>query len=381
MAHRRRPRLTRCRATPVRLGRCAGSAACSPSSQTLYDAGAPGTRRPASGERSPAARCPPVVCAASATSCGTPDPAVWCSTAARTAAHGPSGVTGRVGPERERHPGGVQGRERVHPAGPVGAEPVDVHPGRPAPPRVEHRLHARDDAQLGQRRHPRPRRPSPGARRGARGPGPRRPRCARPRGAGPRPGCPRRRRRSRGTRPARPPRCTRRRARRPAPRRGRDGRGSRGRRRTGVRRAAVREPSEPSTKRSPARPCAPVAASSSRASAAVATAWPQYGTTRGARGSARARATSAARSSIEEMSGPAHSCTTPIPSAAAARRKASWAAARVPGSTAPSAARRTWWWASAERGPSDQPTAPTAAGARASSAEDTSAEWTSTRLR
>ena len=33
------------------------------------------------------------------------------------------------------------------------------------------------------------------------------------------------------------------------------------------------------------------------------------------------------------MSGPAHSCTTPIPTAAAARRKASWAAARVAGST------------------------------------------------
>ena len=124
-----------------------------------------------------------------------------------------------------------------------------------------------------------------------------------------------------------------------------------------------------------------MAASSSRASATVAAAWPQYGTTRGARGSARARATSAPRSSIEEMSGPAHSCTTPIPLAAAARRKAYWAAARVPGSTAPSAARRTWWWASAERGPSDQPTAPTAAGAACSSAEDTSAEWTSTRLR
>ncbi|OLT23871.1 hypothetical protein BJF78_31420 [Pseudonocardia sp. CNS-139] len=81
------------------------------------------------------------------------------------------------------------------------------------------------------------------------------------------------------------------------------------------------------------------------------------------------------------MSGPAHSCTTATPRAAAEARNASCAAARVRPSTAASAARRAWWCAPAVSGPADQPGAPAASGARSSSAEDTSAEWTSMRER
>ena len=113
----------------------------------------------------------------------------------------------------------------------------------------------------------------------------------------------------------------------------------------------------------------------------VATAWPQYGTTRGARGSARARATSAARSVDRGDVGPGALVDHADPDGRGRPQEGVLGGGARAGSTAPSAARRTWWWASADSGPSDQPTAPTAAGARASSAEDTSAEWTSTRLR
>ena len=52
------------------------------------------------------------------------------------------------------------------------------------------------------------------------------------------------------------------------------------------------------------------------------------------------------KSSSEEISGPAHSCTVPMPREAACARAARWASARWAGVTAPSAAARTAWWAS-----------------------------------
>ena len=71
-----------------------------------------------------------------------------------------------------------------------------------------------------------------------------------------------------------------------------------------------------------------------------------------------------------------------MPSAAARARVARWAARRWAGVTEVRAAARTRWWASRVSQPeSSKPAAPRAAGTAASSAEDTTAECTSIRVR
>lgn len=107
----------------------------------------------------------------------------------------------------------------------------------------------------------------------------------------------------------------------------------------------------------------------------------QYPTTRGPDSSA-ARRSRPVKSSSEEMSGPPHSCTEPIPREAACRRAARWASVRCCGVTAEWAAARTAWWASRVSGPSGvNPGRSAMPGTRSSRAVVTAAEWTSMRER
>ena len=80
--------------------------------------------------------------------------------------------------------------------------------------------------------------------------------------------------------------------------------------------------------------------------------------------------------------GPPSSCTQPMPSSAARRRVARCAARRCAGVTDSRATRRTTWWASVRQVPAVvEPGLAARLGRRRSSAEDTTAEWTSMRER
>jgi hypothetical protein len=81
------------------------SGACttnSPTSHTARVAGAPAASTPASSRR--AARQPPRVCAVNAARTDRRWSGVWWNAAARTASHGPSGVTGLSEPSASTTP-------------------------------------------------------------------------------------------------------------------------------------------------------------------------------------------------------------------------------------------------------------------------------------
>ncbi len=143
----------------------------------------------------------------------------------------------------------------------------------------------------------------------------------------------------------------------------------------GSRSAAVAEPSEPSQNRSPAAPTAP-----SWRAFSTAPSSPQYGVTSGNDGSA-ASTISSTRSSSVLMTGPAISCTAAIPSDAARRSMASCASRRCARVSDARATSRTRSCAGSRIQPFSPTPAPARPGTAARSADDTTAECTSTRAR
>ncbi len=138
-------------------------------SQTAYEAGAPGTSVPVTPSRTPAARQPPRVAAANAARTEIALPAVWWWTAARTVAHGSMLVTGVSEPNARGTPWDANSANGLSRPASIGTR-ADGRTCRPRRPTARRNCgctlaitpHAAELWRLLGRR------PSPGARGGAR---------------------------------------------------------------------------------------------------------------------------------------------------------------------------------------------------------------------